>query len=844
MPGGDRFLCRVADALQGLRSAVPKSGMADIAGLLRQGMLRCQIEFGEEAELRVPREGGWPSERLWRQAGCTVRVAGAQHFLVRPDNWQPAWLDSGAPTVVAAAIVETLRRQARLVASDPLVAECTGHSEYVSRGQRAAVQAAFLMPAGSTAIVNLPTGGGKTLAFQLPALAWSSEGGLTLVVVPTTALAKDQEERFRGMLGQLSRDRAQTATPLAYHGGLDEDSKNSIRVGIRAGTLPIVFASAEAVMGSLRGPLFDAARQGRLRVFAIDEAHIVTQWGQQFRPEFQSIAGLKDALLDACPKTARFRTLLLTATLTPECCETLRQLFGNGGCQVVSEVELRLEPGFLIDSVDEETTRSERIMDAIWHLPRPLILYTTLREHAENWYAKLLGAGFRRVRLVRGGDLADVDGDEVLRDWRGSAVDIVVATSAFGLGMDQQEVRSIVHACLPETIDRYYQEVGRAGRDGLAAVALIVTTRADVATAEAMSKERLISIDRAFERWDAMWVHHRPAQDQTYIVSLDDRPADIADTGLRNASWNLRTLVLMARAGLITFAAHPPPTLEKLADETEEAFEVRRRRTFERFAREVAVRISDTRHWDKDHWNSAVAHTRASLRSSDEEGFELVRQLRNLRRPLNDIFRQVYSLEDPIVRPPRVAGSCPITRKLNIVSFRSPEPEVTAITDTAAALSSDFERALASCSDDVGRAWISYEEVLGDARETRRWKERLLSLLRHSVTAGITELAIPEGTISNREWTQLTARASLRFLVRATPDMDDQRTPAAPVPRLTIISQRNSASMDLERAMIVHRPRHVIVVPRGVPDPMQPQRRLLDVVRHLSIEDVLARLQS
>ena len=662
MPIGDRFLARVRDALQGIPAASGKTGRADIAGLLRQGMLRCQLELGEEPELRVPRSEDWPTAELWKQFSCSARVAGA-HYLVRPQRWEPSWLDPGAPAVVNAAIGEVLRRQARRVPNDPLVTEFTGHSEYVSHGQRAAVQAAFLMPSGSTAIVSLPTGGGKTLAFQLPALVWGSEGGLTLVVVPTTALAKDQEERFRKLLGQLSTDRTQTGVTCAYHGGLDADSKTAIRAGIRDGSLPIVFASAEAVMGALRGPLFETAREGRLRVFAIDEAHIVTQWGQQFRPEFQSIAGLKDALLAACPPAARFRTLLLTATLTSECCETLRQLFGNGGCQVVSEAELRPEPGFLIHAVDEENERSTRILEAIWHLPRPLILYTTLRERAAHWHARLRSNGLRRTRLVRGGDLAALDGDDVLRDWRGSAVDIVVATSAFGLGMDQQEVRSVVHACLPETIDRYYQEVGRAGRDGRAAVALIVTTRPDVVTAEALGKERLISIDRAFERWDAMWVRHRRTNDDTYILSLNDRPADIADAGDLNASWNLRTLVLVAGAGLITFAAHPPPVIDRLEDESDQRFEERRRLILERFAKEVAVRIRDTCHSDKAHWDDVVAKTRATLRSADEEGIKAVKELRDMRRPLNEIFRQAYTLENPIVRPPILAGSCPTTRQ-------------------------------------------------------------------------------------------------------------------------------------------------------------------------------------
>lgn len=844
LPMGDHFLARVRDAVRGLRTPLPEAGPADIAGLLRQGMLRCQLAFGDEAELRVPCGDGWPNEAMWQRLSCTARVAGVQYFLVRPRRWEPSWLDPGAPSVVEAAIGESLRRRSRPVPSDPLVTEFTGHSEYVSPGQRAAVQAAFLIPPGSTAIVNLPTGGGKTLAFQLPALAWGSQGGLTVVVVPTIALAKDQEERFRGILGELETGRIQSGMALAYHGGLDEGSKSAIRLGIRDGSLPIVFASAEAVMGALRGPLFEAARQGRLRVFAIDEAHVVTQWGQQFRPEFQSIAGLKDALLAVCPSTAKFRTLLLTATLTSECCETLRYLFGGAGCQVISEVALRLEPGFLLHSVSEETERSERIMEALWHLPRPLILYTTLRDHAEIWYERLQRTGFRRVRLVRGGDLSDAAGDEVLRDWRGSAVDIVVATSAFGLGMDQQEVRSVVHACLPETIDRYYQEVGRAGRDGNAATALIVTTRQDVVTAEALAEKRLISIDRAFERWDAMWVRHRVAEEQTYILSLDDRPADIAETGPRNASWNLRTLVLMARAGLITFAAHAPPTIERHPREDEAIFEERRRQALERFSREVAVRIIDPRHSDKAHWDRSVAATRAALRAADQEGVRLVRELRDLRRPLNEIFREVYTLDDPIVRPPLVAGSCPITRLRGVVSFRSPDPEVTTIVKTAAVLSVGFERALAACADEVGRSWVSYEETTGDAREVRRWRERVLSLLRYAVAGGISELSIPDGVLSSSDWSQLTSRAPLRFLIRTKATTHDRLTPTAPVPRLTLVGIRDVDARDLEEVMIVDRPRHVIVVPRGVADPTRPHRRLLDVVRHLPIEDLLSRLQS
>src|SRR5262249_33726828 len=157
----------------------------------------------------------------------------------------------------------------------------------------------------------------------------------------TVALARDQENRFQELVSKHPQGRAWSGMSLAYHSGLDDESKRSIRTAIRNGSIPVVFASPEAALGALRGPLFAAARQGRLRIFAVDEAHIISQWGQQFRPEFQALAGLRDALLAECPPDNRFRTLLLSATVTAECYETLRVCFGRIGFQMVSEVLIR-----------------------------------------------------------------------------------------------------------------------------------------------------------------------------------------------------------------------------------------------------------------------------------------------------------------------------------------------------------------------------------------------------------------------------------------------------------------------------------------------------------------------
>jgi hypothetical protein len=702
------------------------------------------------------------------------------------------------------------------------------------------------MPPRSTVIVSLPTGAGKTLAFQLPALVFAPEGGLTVVVVPTVALARDQEQRFRTLLAGRNEGRLWSGEALAYHGGLDDGAKNAIRTGIRNGTLPIVFVSAEAAVGALRGPLFEAAHQGRLRVFAIDEAHIVSQWGENFRPEFQSIAGLRDALLASCPAGCEFRTLLLSATLTAESFETLRELFGRDAVQLVSELALRPEPAFLLNSAANEPQRIERVLEALRHLPRPLILYTTRRDDAADWYARLSADGFRRLRLVRGGDLADERGELILSEWRNRALEIVVATSAFGLGVDHGEVRSIVHACLPENIDRYYQEVGRAGRDGNAAVALLVSTPRDLQTAERLAKEKRIGVDRGFERWEAMWLLRRPGPDDSYILSLDNRPPDLPDTGVRNASWNLRTLVLMARAGVIAFAAHAPPAVERRENEDEATFELRLVQELARYRREVAVCLRDSRHSDKDHWENVVQRTRAQLRAADDIALRLVFELRDLRRPLSEVFSEVYALTDPSVRPPRLPGSCPETRRRGTVRFTSAEPDVHPISRTATFVSAKFERALAPSADASIRFWVAYETDFSDPRAARSWRDRVLSLLRHAVSNGISELALSESLLTDVEWEQLARHAPLRFLLRRlVPDAEAASLrQEVQVPRITIVSKSDATAVQIERIMRADSPGHVIVMPRDAPDPERPYRRLLDVVRHMSLDDVLSRLDA
>jgi ATP-dependent DNA helicase RecQ len=836
----DVLLSRISGALRGSAS---ETAPADIAVLIRQALVACQDVDQDPLTLRVPQDSRWPDATEWQQFGCEAQTAAIGFYFVKVSAEYPGWLAGQLDTIGAADRAE-VRRRDRRVAADPTVKDLVGFDFYSSPGQQTAVRVALLMPPASTALVLLPTGAGKSLIFHTTALIGISESTLTVVVVPTVALAKDQELRFRELLQNRSAATANAAGgavgAFCYHSGLSEDEKSSLRASIAEGGISILFASPESLLNSLRPSLFLAAQRGKLQYFVVDEVHMVAQWGEQFRPEFHMLAGLRDSLLSECPTNSKLKTVLLTATLTSDSYRTIRSLFSSDDFRVVSELALRPEPRFVIEAARDDFERGLMVEDALRLFPRPMILYTSLREDADRWLERVRSLGFRRIRLVKGGDLTSGPGEKILSEWRDGDIDVIVATSAFGLGVDQNDVRSVVHACLPESIDRFYQEVGRSGRDGRASVSLLVTSPDDERTAKNLSTKTRISIDRGFERWIEMWTRRKRISDSVFTVSLDATPIDIVFTGTRNASWNLRTLVLMRAAKLIDFFAHLPPLLHRFEDEEEGLFEARQAEFLKKAFREVAIRIVDAGHSDPTVWDHRVADARNGLRGIEERSFGWTKELLDLKRPIQSLLREVYTVPELDLRAPVVISSSDHIPEGN--TSLAIDPEVWVIPPLETRLHAPIRSALSLCHDGTDRYWVSYDLPKGDALSLSSSTETITEALRLLVAGGFLEFALPDWMGEPETWRVLARQSQAKFIVRNQASLASEA--GILIPRVTMLGGSDADQKVLGVAMAATSPAHVILFPTNLRDPRRMDRRISDVVPHISIHTLLSRLQA
>jgi len=700
-------------AIERLRLALtetpPRASPLDLAVLLRQALTheheRRDGAVRPTLKIVHPRLAPF---RQWNVVGLDVHGPGDAPS-VSIARWQPDWLPANDFDPASYASSEHVLREfgAGDAAGDPFLA-ALGRQNYRSPGQRAAVRAALSTPAGGTLIVALPTGEGKSMIFQLAQKVGFTGSardarGVTLVIVPTVALAINHEQEAVSVCG-LER-------PLAYQGG-DEAQNSIIANGIADGSLGLCFASPEAACGRLRGSLRAAAERGLLRALVIDEAHLVDQWGTGFRTEFQELSGLRRELIAASRAEERMRTLLLSATLTDSSLETLRSLFGTDGVfDSIAAVQLRPEPDYWIANASSEEDRAERVMDALYHAPRPLVLYLTEVHSADRWYQKLRTAGFSRIACLTG-KTGRQERERIVENWRQGRLDIVVGTSAFGLGIDYPHARSVVHACVPETLDRFYQEVGRGGRDGKASLSLIVPARRDFATAEQINRTQVISVERGLQRWQSMFRSKLELEPGRYAVRIDARPGtteeDIDMFGDRNTDWNLRTLALLARAGVLRLLGSPHPKPEPPGDWLE-------------------IELLSDEHLSRSFWNEQVEPLRKEVWRSNERNLDLMRAYLKDDKCPAEIFEDLYGAD----RVSRACSRCSLCRadpKVRKSRQRPHEPRAPWLP----ALDPLVERLLGY----DGRLLVTYEH---DALP-RSSSRRLATSLQRLSEAGVSKL--------------------------------------------------------------------------------------------------------
>ena len=317
--------------------------------------------------------------------------------------------------------------------------------------------------AGQGTLAVMPTGAGKSLCYQLPALA---RDGTAVVVSPLIALMHDQ---VRSATGFGIRAAALTSA--------DEDRAETMR-RFRARELDLLYVAPERASG---GGFRDLLRQTPLSLFAIDEAHCVSEWGHDFRPDYR----LLRPLLDAFPDVPR---LALTATADAHTRDDILQQLGLP------------RDGLIVAGFDRPNIRYSivprdgvggQLKSLLAEQPGAGIVYATTRDATERLAAQLGTAG-REVRAYHAGLEASVRAANQ-RAFVASEDMVMVATVAFGMGIDKPDVRFVAHAGLPKSIEGYYQETGRAGRDGEPAVAHLFWGADDFARA----RKRLAEVDDA-----------------------------------------------------------------------------------------------------------------------------------------------------------------------------------------------------------------------------------------------------------------------------------------------------------------------------------------------------------
>src|SRR5689334_1429967 len=304
-------------------------------------------------------------------------------------------------------------------------------------------------------LLVLPTGGGKSLCFQAPAIA---SDGLAIVVSPLISLMRDQVDTLVG----------NGVAAACYNSAMPSEQKSEVARGLREGKYRLLYVAPERLVGDGGDGFQNLLSSRPISFIAVDEAHCISQWGHDFRPEYRQLARLRE----------RWPSISLHAYTATATARVRRDIVSQLGLRDAAELVGSFDRPNLIYRVLPRSSVKTQILEVLErHRGQAGIIYCSSRKEVDSLSQWLQDTGWR-ARPYHAG-MADEDRHRNQDAFLNEDVDVVVATVAFGMGIDRSDVRFVIHAGAPQSLEHYQQESGRAGRDGLEAECVLIYSGAD-----------------------------------------------------------------------------------------------------------------------------------------------------------------------------------------------------------------------------------------------------------------------------------------------------------------------------------------------------------------------------
>jgi len=310
---------------------------------------------------------------------------------------------------------------------------------------------------GKDTFALMPTGGGKSICFQVPSMM---QDGICLVISPLIALMRDQVQNLQN----------RGIKAIALTGGIHQDEIIDLLDNCQFGNYKFLYLSPERLQNDW---ILERIKNLPVNLIAIDEAHCVSKWGHDFRPAYLKISKLKDFF----PKVP---FLALTASATLRVKEDVIVQLQLHNTQIFSKSFYRENIAYMVYETEDKLNLIQQILKKN---PQPSIIYVTNRKSCAETKQQLETLGFHATYYH--GGLSHKDKENHMKLWMEEKVKVMVATNAFGMGIDKANVKTIIHLHLPQNLENYYQETGRAGRNGEKAFAILLNNPSDVLHAEA-----------------------------------------------------------------------------------------------------------------------------------------------------------------------------------------------------------------------------------------------------------------------------------------------------------------------------------------------------------------------